>query len=77
MRRAIGRLAQQRWLRDLGIVWMVASCVVLLYGMLVEPQRLIERDVRLAPSRWPAACDGLRLDHVTDVHTLDDPAAPV
>lgn len=67
--RAIRHVARQRWLRDLGVVWMVASFVVLLYGMLVEPRQLIERNVALRPAHWPAACDGLRLDHITDVHT--------
>lgn len=69
MRHAPSRATRRRWLRDLGVVWIVASCVVLLYATLVEPRRLVERDVALAPAHWPSSCDGLRMDHVTDIHT--------
>ena len=39
------------------------------YGFLVEPARLVERDYAIALRDWPAACDGLRLDVVSDTHT--------
>ncbi|HZX80704.1 MAG TPA: metallophosphoesterase, partial [Lysobacter sp.] len=32
-------------------------------------RRLVARDYALAPPGWPAHCDGLRLDHVSDIHT--------
>lgn len=51
------------------IAWMVLGASVGLYGMTWEPRRLVERDHALAPPRWPAQCDGLRIDHITDVHT--------
>lgn len=39
------------------------------YGFVVEPGRLVQRDYSLALQRWPAACDGLRIDVVADTHT--------
>lgn len=50
------------WLVFVGIV---ASCV---YGFVVEPARLVERDYTLPLSSWPSACDGLRVDVVADLH---------
>jgi predicted MPP superfamily phosphohydrolase len=60
------------WRRRLGrvlIVWIVVALAVLLYGMAFEPRRLVLRDYPLVPPGWPASCDGLRIDHVTDIHT--------
>jgi predicted MPP superfamily phosphohydrolase len=37
--------------------------------MAFEPARLVERRHDLVLGDWPAACDGLRIDHITDVHT--------
>ncbi len=51
------------WLLFAGVVGM---CV---YGFVIEPARLVERRYALALPHWPAACDGLRVDVVTDVHT--------
>lgn len=42
---------------------------LLIWGFVVEPARLVERDHRIPPRGWPAACDGLRLDVVSDIHT--------
>lgn len=39
------------------------------YGFVIEPGRLVTRDYTLALQRWPAACDGLRIDVVSDTHT--------
>jgi hypothetical protein len=61
--------SRRHWLADLGILWITASLIVLLYGLFVEPRRLVQQDYTLAIPRWPAACDGLRLDHVSDIHT--------
>ena len=60
---------RRHWIADLGILWIVASLIVLLYGLFVEPRRLVERDYTIAVPRWPATCNGLRLDHVSDIHT--------
>lgn len=60
---------RRRWLRDLGVLWIAASLIVLLYGLFVEPRRLVEPSYTLALPRWPRSCDGLRLDHVSDIHT--------
>ena len=50
---------------------LLASAVlaVLVWGFVIEPARLVERDHALPLSGWPAQCDGLRLDVITDVHT--------
>ncbi len=42
------------------------TCV---YGFVIEPARLVERDYTLPLSNWPRQCDGLRVDVVTDTHT--------
>jgi len=60
---------RRHWVVDLGILWLTASLIVLLYGLFVEPRRLVERPYTIGLSRWPAACEGLRLDHVSDIHT--------
>lgn len=53
----------------LGWLATVALVVVAVWGLAWEPSRLIERDHVLALQRWPATCDGLRIDVVTDTHT--------
>ncbi|HEY4581934.1 MAG TPA: metallophosphoesterase [Lysobacter sp.] len=63
------RAVRRRRLVRAFVAWLAVALVVLLYGMVWEPRRLVERDYVLSPPHWPAACDGLRLDHVTDVHT--------
>lgn len=40
-----------------------------MYGFVIEPARLVDRDAELVLQRWPAACDGLRVDVVADLHT--------
>lgn len=42
---------------------------VAIYGFVIEPGRLVTRDYTLALHRWPSACDGLRIDVVSDTHT--------
>lgn len=42
---------------------------VAVYGFVIEPGRLVRRDYTLALERWPAECDGLRIDVVSDTHT--------
>lgn len=54
--------------------WAVRLCAaavlaVAVYGLVIEPARLVQRDVALALPGWPARCDGLRLDVVSDIHT--------
>lgn len=38
------------------------------WGVGWEPRQLVTRDYALALPRWPAACDGLRIDAVADLH---------
>ena len=40
-----------------------------MYGFVIEPGRLVRRDYTLALHGWPATCDGLRIDVVSDTHT--------
>lgn len=61
--------AARRWLGRIALGWAIAAAAVLVYGVFVEPRRLVERDYTLAPAGWPRACDGLRIDHVSDIHT--------
>lgn len=55
----------------LSLAWLLLPLVigVLVYGFIIEPSRLVERDYTLSLPRWPARCDGLRVDVVTDIHT--------
>lgn len=45
---------------------MLATAI---YGFVIEPGRLVQRDYTLALRGWPAACEGLRVDVVSDTHT--------
>ena len=47
----------------------LAALAIAVYGFVIEPARLVERDYALSLSDWPASCDGLRVDVVTDTHT--------
>lgn len=64
----IGRLLRSRTQR---LAWLLflAALAVAVYGFVVEPGRLIKRDYTLALAGWPVACDGLRIDVVSDTHT--------
>jgi predicted MPP superfamily phosphohydrolase len=59
------RSPRQRW------AWALFLCVVAVavYGFVVEPGRLVRRDATLVLGGWPFACDGLRVDVVSDTHT--------
>jgi len=43
--------------------------VMLAWGFVWEPGRLVERDYAIALPHWTPACDGLRLDVIADTHT--------
>lgn len=47
----------------------LAALALLVYGFVIEPARLVERSYALPLARWPAQCDGLRIDVVSDTHT--------
>jgi len=53
------------------VAWLLFASVVAtcIYGFVIEPARLVERGYSIALRNWPSACDGLRVDVVTDVHT--------
>lgn len=63
------RSSRRRWLADLGILWISVALIMLLYGLLVEPRQLVETDYTIRLPKWPSACEGLRIDHVSDIHT--------
>lgn len=69
MRPLVALLRRRAWLRRLLIAWIVAGLAVGVYGLAFEPARLVERPQVLAMRAWPSACDGLRIDHVSDIHT--------
>ncbi|TCZ86046.1 metallophosphoesterase [Lysobacter sp. N42] len=69
MRPLVALLRRWPWLRRLLIAWIVAGLAVGVYGLAWEPGRLVERPHALSMDAWPAACDGLRIDHVSDIHT--------
>lgn len=58
-----------RWLVRVLAMMIAAGLLLLAYGMLIEPRRLIERDHALSLPHWPRECDGLRIDAVSDIHT--------
>lgn len=60
-----------RWRRHRRVAWLLAACVIAtcVYGFVIEPGRLVQRDYDLALRHWPQACDGLRIDVVGDTHT--------
>lgn len=69
MKPLIALLRRKPWLRRALIAWMVLGVAIGLYGMAWEPARLVERRHAIALDDWPAACNGLRIDHITDMHT--------
>lgn len=62
------RVLKSRRQRLAWLVFVVALSL-LVYGFIVEPARLVLRDHVLELQRWPARCNGLRVDVITDVHT--------
>lgn len=65
MIRHLLRSRRQRWAWAL----FLAVLMISVYGFVIEPGRLVQRDYTLALRGWPAACDGLRIDVVADTHT--------
>lgn len=63
-----GRLLRSRRQRLAWLLFLVVLAVAV-YGFVIEPGRLVQRDYALALRGWPAACDGLRVDVVGDTHT--------
>lgn len=62
---------RQRRRRLQWVLRLSAACVlgVLVWGLVWEPGRLVERDYTIALPAWPARCDGMRIDVVSDTHT--------
>jgi len=67
MRQKLARLLR-RWRYPI-LVLLLAMSSVAVWGFVIEPGQLVERDYALNPSHWPASCDGLRLDVISDTHT--------
>ena len=64
-------LRWKRWGWRQRVAWLVLAgfLAVCVDGFYVEPARLVERDYTLPLSSWPLACDGLRVDVISDTHT--------
>lgn len=64
-------LRWKRWSWRQRMAWLVLAgfLAICVDGFYVEPARLVERDYTLPLSNWPASCDGLRVDVVSDTHT--------
>lgn len=59
------RKGPQWAVRFFALTWLF----VLVWGFVIEPSRLVERDHALTLPNWPQQCDGLRLDVIADTHT--------
>ncbi|MEJ7747517.1 MAG: metallophosphoesterase [Luteimonas sp.] len=59
------RKGRQWAVRFFALTWLF----VLVWGFVIEPSRLVERDHELTLPHWSQPCDGLRLDVITDTHT--------
>ena len=64
-----GRAHARRWFRKWLLILGLPLLALAVYGFLIEPARLVERDYTLSLPEWPGACEGLRLDVVSDTHT--------
>ncbi|MCY7355111.1 MAG: metallophosphoesterase [Lysobacter sp.] len=51
--------------RFFALTWLF----VLVWGFVIEPGRLVERDHTLTLPNWSQACNALRVDVITDTHT--------
>lgn len=60
---------ERRWLRRAASLTTVFLVACGLYAWLWEPRQLVERDYDLRLANWPAQCDGLRIDQISDLHT--------
>ena len=47
----------------------LAALALAVWGFVWEPSRMIERDHAPPLPHWPRACDGVRIDVVSDTHT--------
>lgn len=68
MRLLLGWLAARSWRRIFGSLFATMMALAL-WSFWIEPARLRNDDYRLEISRWPAACAGLRVAVLADLHT--------
>jgi predicted MPP superfamily phosphohydrolase len=61
--------AVKRLTAALGGLVLVSSVVLALWAFAIEPGLLVARVHSLALPAWPAACDGLRVAVIADLHT--------
>jgi uncharacterized protein len=47
---------------------MLAPCLSVLWAFLIEPNRLVVREVSLSPPNWPAQFNQLRVVVISDIH---------
>lgn len=63
------RFIAHRHVRRTTVAALLAAVGLTFYGGVIETARLVERDHALPLPNWPAQCDGLRIDVITDTHT--------
>lgn len=60
---------RQIWLQRVIVTTWLLGIGCAAWGFAWEPRQLIERKYTLQLPRWSPACDGLRVDVITDTHT--------
>jgi len=67
-RRALASLRAMPRLRLAALAVVAIGLGLGVWAFAVEPSRLRNEDYELAPARWPASCDGLRVALLSDLH---------
>lgn len=58
-----------RWLQRAVLALFLVGFACAAWGFGWEPRTLVEREYALSLPRWSEACDGLRVDVISDLHT--------
>lgn len=69
MRRRWRPWPRQIWVQRVILTTLLLGIGCTAWGFAWEPRQLIERDYTLRLPRWSPACDGLRVDVISDTHT--------
>jgi hypothetical protein len=62
------RVTLRRWTRRAALVAVALGALLGVWGVAVEPDRLVVRETRLELPGWPPALDGLRIAALSDLH---------
>ena len=63
------RWTRWSWRQRLAWLALAGFLAVCVDGFYIEPARLVVRDYDVPLANWPTACDGLRVDVISDTHT--------